>query len=79
MGQPYPGTDSEVGLNIKEDAEFCFSLCWPWPTCGTASLLSSAAPITGGSHLKSRQQNPEELKGSVLFIKQMKRKSQSLP
>lgn len=32
-----------------------------------------------GSHLIPRQPNPEELKGSVLFIKQMKRKSQSLP
>lgn len=32
-----------------------------------------------GSHLMPRQPNPEELEVSVLFIKQMKRKSQSLP
>lgn len=63
------------GLNTEKGSEgaawfFCISLSW---------FVVPPLPLHQGSHLISRQPNPEELKGGVLFIRQMKRKSQSLP
>lgn len=51
VDQHCPGTDSEVGLNIKEGAGaaawFCFSLCWPTDTMWNSHTCPPTAPITG--------------------------------
>lgn len=70
------GTATARGLNSEKSFEAAAPglLHQPQWACGCNPLH-----CLWGSQPVPRQAKPEELKGSVLFIKQMKRNSQSLP